>query len=323
MLDEDLFRSDISLERTKELFKNHVMVVEIENHNYCNRTCWFCPNSYIDRISKTILMSDKIFDKIVNDLKTIDYEQVVLWSVYHEALAHDSIFERIHKMRKAVPKAFLKMFTNGDYLNPEKLRRLEDVGLDRMRVSLYLPDHKEQDRMTIEQHIEKFQKRTGLTATMIKPGFYNLETTSIQATLFVPDYFHNYISSRAGSVKVEKPKRMSTCLKPITHTTVEYNGLSMLCHETRSDVPEHRKSITGDLNNEGIGLFECYRSLASKRNHLINPGGKSGVCSKCDLESIGTVGRSQKFANILARIPGLQKGFNRLYWNRFIQANRL
>jgi len=147
MLPEDLFSPEIPIARAKELFSDHVMVVEIENHNYCNRTCWFCPNSYIDRKSTTVLSSDEVFDKILSGLKEIDYRNVVLWSHFHEPLplADDSIFDRIAKVRQGLPNAFLKIFSNGDFLNPDKIRRLEDAGLDWMRVSLYLPDKQEQD----------------------------------------------------------------------------------------------------------------------------------------------------------------------------------
>jgi len=108
----------------------------------------------------------------------------------------------------------------------------------------------------------------------------------------------------------------------VTHTKVEYDGSSMLCCETRADVPEHKDAITDNFNNEGVGVFECYRSLAPQRRYLIRADEKNGVCAKCDTEAVGTMGRNQKLANILAGIPGLQKSLNRAYWNRLVRANR-
>src|SRR5581483_9454318 len=35
------------------LFKRNVELVEVEPHAYCNRTCSFCPNSIIDRLTVT------------------------------------------------------------------------------------------------------------------------------------------------------------------------------------------------------------------------------------------------------------------------------
>lgn len=323
-LPEDLFRSGISLDRTKELFKEFVMIVEMENHNYCNRTCWFCPNSYIDRISKKILMPDKVFNKIIDELKEINYENVVLWSYYHEALAHESIYERIAKTRAALPKAFLKIYTNGDYLNKESLKKIENVGLNRIRVSLYLPDGKEQDQEAIKDHLNKFQERTGLKAYPIELGVYKLGPTSVNSTLFIADYYNNYISSRAGSVKnIDKPIRTSTCLKPLVHMIADYTGNTMLCCETRADVPEHKSAIIGNLNNDHFGLFESFRQMAPVRKDLIRTGKKKGVCAKCDVDNIGEFGRYNLISNILAKTPGLQNRFNKMYWKNFAQKNKL
>ena len=33
----------------KDLFKKHLKLIEIEVFSFCNRKCWYCPNSYIDR----------------------------------------------------------------------------------------------------------------------------------------------------------------------------------------------------------------------------------------------------------------------------------
>jgi len=323
MLPEDLFTADISLDRTKELYKDHVMVTEIENHNYCNRTCWFCPNSFLDRLSTNIIMSDNVFNKILNGLKEIDYQNVVLWSYYHEPLANDSIFERIHKMREALPKAFLKIFTNGDYLNPEKIQCLKDAGLDRMRVSLYLPDGQEQNKEVIEAELNKFEKRTGLVCRQITPGYYELDLAPFAATLYTPDYYSNYMSSRAGSLKVEKPNRTAVCLRPVTHVVVDYKGNSMLCCETRADVPSHKKAVFGNLNDDDFGLFEFYRSMASARKHLIQTGEKGGVCSKCDVDAVGNYRRHQKPSKAMGAIPGLQRGFNNYFFGNFAQKSRL
>ena len=56
ILPETLFSERTDLEEVKRLFSNHVRSVEIENHSFCNRTCWFCPNSFIDRRTENTLL---------------------------------------------------------------------------------------------------------------------------------------------------------------------------------------------------------------------------------------------------------------------------
>ena len=77
-LPDDLLTSEMSIERAKDPFARYVDLVEIENHNYCNRTCWFCPNVSIDRRSANHLMSDALFEQIISDLESIgDTETLV------------------------------------------------------------------------------------------------------------------------------------------------------------------------------------------------------------------------------------------------------
>ena len=72
-LPDDLLTAAISIERSKELFSAYVDQVEIENHSFCNRICWFCPNAFIDRRSVSHEMPDHVFDTIVGGLREIDY----------------------------------------------------------------------------------------------------------------------------------------------------------------------------------------------------------------------------------------------------------
>jgi len=105
LLDPDLFRTDISVARARELFVDYCGGVEIENHNYCNRTCWFCPNAQIDRRTDVTLMPDALFAKIIDDLASVDWHRKLSWSRYHEAFADDSIFDRLTTARAALPRA--------------------------------------------------------------------------------------------------------------------------------------------------------------------------------------------------------------------------
>src|SRR5262249_39144531 len=116
-LPRDLFTDQVKLRRVKELFAKYVRLVEIENHSYCNRTCSFCPNSSLDRISRVVPIDKTVYDRIIGDLASINYDQTLVWARYHEPLADDSIYERLAQARKALPRAFLSVTSNGDYLN--------------------------------------------------------------------------------------------------------------------------------------------------------------------------------------------------------------
>lgn len=309
-LPDNLFSPDISIDRAKDLFTQYVALVEMENHSFCNRTCWFCPNSFIDRHSSVELLREEDYERILADLKEISYNRILAWSCFHEPLAHDSIFARIKKARDGLPHALLAMVSNGDYLNKEVLLRLVDSGLNRLKLNLYLPAGKEEDEKEFERSLEKFAERTGLTpekkiSRKYKfPGF-----EAIRISLSVPNYKIESISTRAGLLQIPKTKtykRTAACLSPIYHVIIDFKGKGMLCCQTRSDAPEHKTAIIGDLGNEGYGLFHLYRDMAKARLALVEPGCKAGLCQSCDVstESNDGIYQSMKFHDFLTKIPG-------------------
>jgi hypothetical protein len=297
-LPPDLLRGDTSIDRVKRLFAQHVELVEIENHSYCNRTCWFCPNAFLDRRSVNHLMPEAIFEGIVSDLASVGYRKSLVWSRYHEALAHESIYDRVARARALLPKAFLVITSNGDYLNRRSLKALEEAKVDRLLLDLYLPEGKETDPAELAAALEKFSERTGLTVVEVAPREYVVIGSSIAITMGAPNFTEQNMSTRAGLMQIQKAHsyhRTSVCLAPIRHIVIDYNGKGMLCCQTRSDAPQHQGSIIGDLTQPGYSIFCFYRDLGFARAGLVSPGLKGGVCESCDVSTPGP--------NLLARRP--------------------
>jgi len=316
LLPEDLFRSDVSMEVTRFLFSRYVSVVEIENHNYCNRTCWFCPNAQIDRRNTTTLLPECLFDKILDNLASIDYAQSLVWSRYHEPLAHESIFDRLRKARLQLPKAHLVLISNGDYLNRLTLKKLEETGVDRMMLDLYLPDGKERDLTVAKTELGKFSARTGLEVVGPLEGFdYRLKGSPICINMGIPCFTTRNISTRGGLVDVPSLvnyQRTATCFSPLHSLVIDYNGKCVLCCQTRSDATLHRNAIIGDLNAAGYSLFHFYRDLAPARSALVAPGPKNGVCKTCAVSANGPdrLGRRASWSKVASLIPGLPAAFD-------------
>ena len=43
--------------------------IEIEIFSYCNRKCWFCPNSFVDRRSENLIMPEEKIFKYTSAIK--------------------------------------------------------------------------------------------------------------------------------------------------------------------------------------------------------------------------------------------------------------
>jgi hypothetical protein len=323
LLPPQLVEDGLPIDQVRELFARFVDQVEIENHNYCNRICWFCPNSFIDRRSQLRLMKGSVFEKIIGALAEIDYDGNLTWSRYHEALADHSIFDRITAARRALPRATLVVISNGDYMDRSTLPQLEAAGVDRLILDLYLPDGKERDPDAIAKGVRQFRRRTGLALEASSKVDYDITGTRLKGTLEIPFYTKEAISTRGGLVAVPKLasyRRHAVCLAPVRHLVIDYNGRGMLCCQTRSDAPEHQDAIIGDLNRSGYGLFHLYRDLGAARRALLAPGEKTGACRSCDVRDDGPdrLARREWIARATDAIPGASNLIERM-WRRTIR----
>jgi len=323
LLPPQLVDDTLPIEQARGLFARFVDQVEIENHNFCNRICWFCPNSFIDRRTQLRLMKDVVFEKIIGALAEIDYDGNLTWSRYHEALADHSVFERIAAARQALPRATLVVISNGDYMDRSTLPQLESAGVDRLILDLYLPDGKERDADARAKGLRQFCRRTGIELEPSSKVGYVITGSRLKGTLEIPCYTKEDISTRGGLVEVPKLasyRRHAVCLAPVRHMVIDYNGRGMLCCQTRSDAPEHEAAIIGDLNRPGYGLFQLYRDLGAARRALLAPGPKTGVCRSCDVRDDGPdrLARREWIARAADAIPGASKLVERM-WRRRIR----
>jgi hypothetical protein len=324
LLPETLFDPDLSLEKAKALVKRFVIDVEIENHSFCNRTCWFCPNTFIDRRGPNVVMAEDVFERILADLSSIGYSGALQWAGYHEPFAHPSIYARVARARTALPQALLVATSNSDYLDRAAIERMETSGLDLMMLDLYLPDGREEDPDELQNRLRILRQRTGLEPVPFHARgrlrddvAYRLEGSRIRIVMGVPHFTPETVSTRGGLLDVPKRatyRRRAVCLEPLRHVVIHHDGSGMLCCQTRSDAAEHRDAVIGNLSSKSYSLFSYYRDLASARRHLLAPGAKSGVCASCDVGDAGPdlLARRQWLARLMHGMPLMERAFNRV-----------
>ena len=94
----------------------NIRLIEIELTSQCNRTCDFCPNSYIDRHSENKVLNKKVFEKLIKELDKHNYSKFISFSRYNEPFMHKDILnERIRYIRMNLPNVVLVSNTNGDF----------------------------------------------------------------------------------------------------------------------------------------------------------------------------------------------------------------
>jgi MoaA/NifB/PqqE/SkfB family radical SAM enzyme len=284
---DDHFRPIQDRREAIRLFRQSVSMVEVEVFSYCNRRCWFCPNSVVDRQSATEYMPEALYLRILEQLGEADYRQMVSYSRYNEPLADRIILRRIRQAKAMLPEAILHTNTNGDYLTPSYLDDLAEAGLRSLNIQVYLGNDDRYDHARMRAKLLRTIDGLELNAPIVRdePEVW-VEATAEHAGIRMRIYARNFElngCSRGDSVPIQLTyRRTSPCLSPFHHVYIDFNGKVMPCCNLRSDVSGHASAVVADLN-EAHDLFLVYASetMAAWRRGLMGFNRKTGHCSSC------------------------------------------
>ena len=253
-MEKQLFSASPTHELARDLFQRHVTSVELETFSYCNRTCIYCPNSSIDRLSTNIHLDRNLFERIISDLEEVRYRNVLTLSHYNEPLSDRSIIGDISYAKAHIPDATIQIFSNGDYLDREYLELLAEAGLSAIHLSIHLASGAKYDDLKIMDRINEMSVRLKIPAKHIHyHPMRSIEASfpykPIRIRIFEADY-DNIGGDRGGlltHVPVSKTARTSPCAYPFNSITIGYNGFVMPCCHLRADAPRHDQYRIGHL----------------------------------------------------------------------------
>ncbi|MCX6759124.1 MAG: SPASM domain-containing protein [Candidatus Nealsonbacteria bacterium] len=115
--------------------------VEIETCSICNRKCPFCPVAYDN--SQKVIMSDEIFNKIITELKELNFKGEIAFAGYGEPLLDKRLEEFVKRIKKELGSS-VEIVTNGDFLTYERFKQLISAGADTFRLSQHDKEPSEQ-----------------------------------------------------------------------------------------------------------------------------------------------------------------------------------
>lgn len=271
----------------KEIFKKQLKLIEIEIFSYCNRKCWFCPNSFIDRISENKIMPKETYQSLLNQLHEINFSGELTYSRYNEPTSKRELFiDRIRSARKALPNAILRTNTNGDYITRDYIEELCDEGFNQLWIQQYLGNNQKYNHEEMRRRAEKKIKKLKLDSKIITdiPG-YKLEYDLSYRGMTIHIRSRNFDidgSSRGETIPIASDYiRTQRCMQPFNNMYIDYNGNVMVCCALRSDVPEHKSGIMGHVSTDK--LWNIYMSDKYKpwRDHHMQDGPKEGFCKSC------------------------------------------
>ncbi len=306
-MDEKHFRFDLGAEEAIALFREHVELIEVETTSYCNRTCSFCPNSFIDRLSEKLTMPEATWQAILAGLGESDYDGTLVWSRYSEPLSERRILERLREVREVAPRARLAINSNGDYLDSDYLQALEEAGLNRLWVDVYFPDEALYNRKSAADYHDKFLNRIQRSSRLLgeQPELsFQVASEKMEIVTHVRNAAAMQLldmSDRGGLIQLARQtRRVSPCYAPFKHLVIDWDGSVVVCCQLRSDSPAHREGIIGKIGSDGWGLIDAYVGLAKWREGLRDYGPKQGLCATCNVSEYAAMPLVRLLGNQLA-----------------------
>jgi radical SAM protein with 4Fe4S-binding SPASM domain len=238
---------------------NLFKVILIETRNICTRKCWFCKFGQERQDETSSQMDWETIERIVYNLKDLNYEGRISWFLINEPLLDKRIFEILRFTRKNCPNAFMTLNTNGDLLNGGIYDRLMTARLDALGVSIY-------DDATLSK-------------------IHNMKADGKLVILDMRNPTTGCIENRGGNIKTNTPffegDRLryanKTCAQPLTMMAINVKGQVILCcADMYGDV------VMGNVKEERLESIWNGAHFEYYRNHLRTHGRKGlKLCDGC------------------------------------------
>jgi hypothetical protein len=284
-------------DRAAALFKASINRVGISISSYCNRRCSYCPNSIADRKSAQNLMSDDLFFNILRHLTRIDYDGEINIHRYNEPLSDKAYaLSRLRDIRVFLPKAYIHIFSNGDYLDRDYLDALTQAGVNKITATVHSgPGGKTDIESLVKEHARRIEElgipfevdRTEIedricVATARHEGRLEIEYLAHDFARVSPEG-DAWAFDRGGALNLPKTfTRVTPCFTPFTEFEVEWDGTLLPCCQIQNDAFQHDNYVLGKLTPES-NLFTAYTSAkyAEWRMKLFSYGAKESPCTTC------------------------------------------
>lgn len=241
-------------------------LISIETINRCNGTCDFCPaNRNLDK-RPFQKMSERLFQKIIRELKDIDYDGYLNLYVNNEPLIDSRIEVWYAYAKEQLPNAKMLLYTNGLLMSKERFDKIVP----------YV------DKMIINDYSEKLKlhENISLLYSYIKSKpEYRKRDIKIQIR-----YIHEILTNRAGNAPNKKKKKKIHwgCIMPFTDMTIFPNGVVGLCC---SDVLE--KTNYGNIKDTDLWTIWKSSEYQSLRKVIGEDRENYEFCKGCDFFDAG------------------------------------
>lgn len=274
---------DVPVTERAQIFNEYVAVVNIETSSYCNRSCVYCPVAYRGSRSQN-LMSSELFEKIVGELKAIDYRGIFTLSLFNEPLADKDILQRAAYVRQECPCSYIRFNSNGDYLDKDFLSELSLAGVNEILITQHMNQGETYTDELAAKKIDKFFKRIEMEYDVTKAVHGHNITCDMRwnqmRLLVVTNNWETDGNDRGGEVKhLSLEQRTNPCATPFREMIIDVEGNVRFCWNAYIDT----EYIANVADEKLVDIYFSDEMVEIRREHL-SWGKKSGICRGCNTE---------------------------------------
>jgi radical SAM protein with 4Fe4S-binding SPASM domain len=284
--------------------------IQIQTVDRCNGACIMCPSSSLPRTGPKNEMDQRLFDRILHQVKEAGTVKRLILMLQNEPLLDSLLAERLARARKFLHHSTrIIVVTNGSLLDSDVMKKLLRSGMDQISISIdafrgqtYKRIRPGLDFPKVVSNVENLLRNRG--SCRVKVKFLMQRANEGEEKAFTKYWrargaavgFMN-MTNRAGALgqferlKTPRTRMVENLLKyavnqldpfcplPFTQAAILWDGRVILCtHDW-----EHR-DIMGDISRTGLKeIWNCtkmnhYRDLLRKRRYR-----ESLICSDCSL----------------------------------------
>jgi len=258
-------------------------MVEVEVFDFCNRTCWFCPNSVLNnRRGALQRMNANTYTRLLKELRDGGFKGIVSFSRYNEPFADDVIFEKISEAKRVLPDSLLHTNTNGDYLNRVTLERAQAAGLRSLNIQLYTDSFDIGEIREVKRRITKKCNLNTCGAIHTDDWVeWSAAWRGMSIRLYARDFRVNG-TDRGGVLGLNQAPRTRPCFMSSESAFIDWNGSVMPCCDTRSDVVAHSGAVLGNINEDSLQrILNSERAADFRYRTRCGGEGMPSVCKTC------------------------------------------
>lgn len=256
--------------------------ISIEINSFCNKKCFFCPNSKYNLRSKNNKMPLDLITKIFKNLRILNYSGKISFHFYNEPLSDERLPDIISLCRKIVPRACINFATNSDLIeNSEQIYNLFRRGLNQLQLNIY--SNKER-RLEIQNLIDRVAE-VNLGNVDVNSGprkwIYRIDSKFDQLEIINTGKIGKFkFCNRSGLLKSFTNQKLpinKVCTRPFRMMQINYKGNVLICC---NDYLE--KVICGNVRINSLEEIWYNEIFNRYRKSLLNKDRNIELCDVCD-----------------------------------------